>query len=83
MFRRILISSCLGEIKITPHALRHTTAYFNLIHGGTLESTRQLLRHQDIKTTQIYQDYIDQLNDMSSIHLDQFILKEELIDDFL
>lgn len=40
--------------RITAHSLRHTAATLNLLAGGTLEETQQLLRHSSIVTTMIY-----------------------------
>lgn len=39
---------------LTAHSLRHTAATLNLLNGGTLEETMQLLNHQNINTTLIY-----------------------------
>lgn len=44
----------LNSERLTAHSLRHTAATLNLLHGGTLEETQQLLRHSSITTTQIY-----------------------------
>lgn len=40
--------------RVTAHSLRHTAATLNLLNGGTLEETQQLLRHTNINTTMIY-----------------------------
>lgn len=40
--------------RITAHSLRHTAGTLNLLNGGTLEETQQLLRHGNINTTMIY-----------------------------
>lgn len=44
----------LDSERLTAHSLRHTAATLNLLNGGTLEETQQLLRHSSITTTQIY-----------------------------
>lgn len=44
----------LDSERLTAHSLRHTAATLNLLNGGTLEETQQLLRHASITTTQIY-----------------------------
>lgn len=44
----------LNSERLTAHSLRHTAATLNLLNGGTLEETQQLLRHSSITTTQIY-----------------------------
>lgn len=40
--------------RVTAHSLRHTAATLNLLAGGSLEETQQLLRHKSIVTTMIY-----------------------------
>ena len=40
--------------RLTAHSLRHTAATLNLLNGGTLQETQQLLRHTNIATTMIY-----------------------------
>ena len=40
--------------RLTAHSLRHTCATLNLLNGGTLAETQQLLRHANINTTMIY-----------------------------
>lgn len=40
--------------RLTAHSLRHTTATLNLLAGGSVEETQQLLRHSNINTTLIY-----------------------------
>lgn len=44
----------LNDSRHTAHSLRHTAATLNLLNGGTLEETQQLLDHANINTTQIY-----------------------------
>lgn len=45
---------------LTAHSLRHTCATQNLLNGGSLEETQQLLDHRNIATTMIYAHHIDQ-----------------------
>ena len=51
--------------RLTAHSLRHTAATLNLLAGGTLEETKQLLRHADISTTMIYSHALDRANNES------------------
>ena len=44
----------LNDSRHTAHSLRHTAATLNLLNGGTLEETQQLLDHANINTTMIY-----------------------------
>mgnify|MGYP000023412333 CR=1 FL=1 len=51
--------------RVTPHALRHTTAVWMLNHGASIELVRRQLRHAKITTTQVYtaiadEDYLRQ-----------------------
>lgn len=49
-----LIGIDLNSNRITAHSLRHTAATLNLLNGGTVEETKQLLGHANINTTLIY-----------------------------
>lgn len=40
--------------KLTAHSLRHTAATLNMLNGGTLEETQELLRHSNPATTMVY-----------------------------
>lgn len=51
--------------RLTAHSLRHTAAVLNLMNGGTVEETRQLLRHTDINTTLIYTHAIERAKNES------------------
>jgi integrase len=77
MFQRILVECGIEQEGLTPHVLRHAAATFNLLRGGSLEATKQLLRHSSIDTTLIYAHHIDRMKDDSEQQIEQFILKEE------
>lgn len=51
--------------RITAHSLRHTAATLNLLAGGSLEETQQLLRHSSIVTTTIYTHALERANNNS------------------
>lgn len=51
--------------RITAHSLRHTAATINLLAGGTLEETQQLLRHSSINTTMIYSHALERAGNNS------------------
>lgn len=55
----------LNSDRLTAHSLRHTAAVLNLMNGGTVEETRQLLRHSDINTTLIYTHAIERAKNES------------------
>lgn len=52
--KQSLKSIGIDSDRITAHSLRHTAGTLNLINGGTLEETQQLLRHKNLQTTLIY-----------------------------
>ena len=49
-----LIDINLKSDRITAHSLRHTATTLNLLNGGTIEETQQLLGHSNINTTMVY-----------------------------
>lgn len=49
-----LVEAGHNSERLTAHSLRHTAATLNLLNGGSLEETQQLLRHTNINTTMIY-----------------------------
>ena len=73
MIRRVLKESGLEYLNITMHSLRHTAATINLLRGGTIESTRQLMRHRDLKTTLIYAHDIKRVDDDSENQIEDYI----------
>lgn len=65
-----IVKECLKKAgfnsdRLTAHSLRHTTATLNLLEGGTLEETQQLLRHTNINTTMVYLHHIQRENNQS------------------
>ena len=50
--------------RLTAHSL-HTAGTLNLMNGGTLEETQQLLRHSNINTTMIYLHHLERENNQS------------------
>ena len=77
MFKRVLKESNLEETKITPHSLRHTAATLNLLRGGSLEATRQFMRHSNMSSTLIYAHNINKMTDDSENQIESYILGEE------
>lgn len=60
-----LIDAGLNSERLTAHSLRHTAATLNLLNGGTVEETQQLLRHTSINTTMIYSHALERANNNS------------------
>lgn len=60
-----LIAAGLDSDRLTAHSLRHTAATLNLLNGGTLDETQQLLRHSKIDTTMIYAHHLDRAKNQS------------------
>jgi integrase/recombinase XerD len=54
MVRRTISAVRVGEGKRGAHVLRHTMATNFLRAGGSVETLRKILRHNDIRITQIY-----------------------------
>jgi integrase/recombinase XerC len=55
----------MNSDRLTAHSLRHTAATLNLLNGGTLEETRQMMRHTSINTTMIYNHAIERAKNNS------------------
>lgn len=51
--------------RLTAHSLRHTAATLNLLEGGSLQETQQLLRHSSINTTTIYAHNLERAQSQS------------------
>jgi integrase/recombinase XerD len=51
--------------RLTAHSLRHTAGTLNLLNGGTLEETQQLLRHSKLDTTMIYLHHMNRSKNKS------------------
>jgi len=77
MFKRLLKRCGLEDLKITAHVLCHTAALINLKRGGSLVSTKVLMRHKSIRSTVVYEDYLLNMRDHSSELIAEFILKED------
>ena len=55
----------LKSDRLTAHSLRHTAATLNLLNGGTVEETQQLLDHANINTTLIYSHALERARNNS------------------
>ncbi len=55
----------LESDRLTGHSLRHTAATLNLLNGGTVEETQQLLGHRNINTTLIYSHALERAKNNS------------------
>ena len=60
-----LVSAGLESSRLTGHSLRHTAATLNLLAGGTVEETQQLLGHANINTTLIYSHALERAKNNS------------------
>lgn len=65
----------LNSNRLTAHSLRHTAATLNLLNGGTLEQTQNLLRHENISTTMIYSHHIETASNDSTERIADLIFK--------
>jgi site-specific recombinase XerD len=80
MFKRVLKTSGLDGLGITPHSLRHTAAVMNLERGASVEATKAFLRHSYISSTLVYVNHLKRLKDNSHERIENFILNEEELD---
>ncbi len=60
-----LVAVGLESDRLTGHSLRHTAATLNLLNGGSLEETQQLLGHRSISTTMIYSHALERAKNQS------------------
>lgn len=60
-----LIDIGLNSDRLTAHSFRHTAATLNLLNGGTVEETQQLLDHKNINTTLIYSHALERAKNNS------------------
>lgn len=63
--KNALVNAGFNSDRLTAHSLRHTTATLNLLNGGTIEETQQLLRHTNINTTLIYSHALERAENNS------------------
>ena len=64
-----LLSIGLDSDRLTAHSLRHTAGTQNLLNGGTLEETQQLLDHRNINTTLIYVHSLSRANSQAEARI--------------
>jgi site-specific recombinase XerD len=76
MFKQLMKDAGLEETQVTAHGLRHTAATMNLLRGGSLESTRQLLRHENVTTTMIYAHHVDLMTEAPDNEIERLILDD-------
>jgi integrase/recombinase XerC len=70
-----LIEAGFDSDRLTAHSLRHTAATLNLLNGGTVEETKQLLRHSNINTTLIYSHALERAKNDSENRIARAIFK--------
>ena len=63
--------------RLTAHTTRHTAGTINLLTGGTLQETQELLRHKNINTTTIYAHNLNKLESMSEERITAALFTEE------
>ena len=65
----------LNDSRHTAHSLRHTAATLNILNGGSLEETQQLLDHANINTTMLYAHTLNRAASQSESRIAQAIFK--------
>lgn len=61
--------------RLTAHSLRHTCATLNLLNGGSLQETQQLLRHTSVNTTTIYAHNLERAKNNSEKRVSKAIFR--------
>ena len=74
--KNALVNVGFNSDRLTAHSLRHTTATLNLLNGGTIEETRQLLRHTNINTTLIYSHALERAENNSEERVAKVIFND-------
>ena len=69
LIKNSFVSAGYNSAQLTAHSLRHTAGTLNLLNGGTLEETQQLLRHVNINTTMIYLHHLDRAKNKSEARI--------------
>lgn len=69
--KNALLRAGLDSPRLTAHSLRHTAATLNLLNGGTLEETQQLLRHGNINTTMVYVHSLERARSESEARIER------------
>jgi len=64
-----LVEIGLNNERYTAHSLRHTAGTQNILNGGTVQETQQLLRHKSPTTTYIYINVVNRINNKSEQRL--------------
>jgi len=77
MFRRILISCGFDPRYITPNALRHSAALFNLSRGASIEETKALLRHTYLNSTKVYETYLSRMKNDSEEKIEALLFSDD------
>lgn len=60
-----LVGVGLESDRLTAHSLRHTAATLNLLNGGSIEETAQMLRHRNTNTTLTYSHALERATNNS------------------
>jgi len=75
IIKETLIKAGFDSDRLTAHSLRHTAATLNLLNGGSLAETQQLLRHTSINTTMIYNHQLDRAKNNSEARVAKAIFE--------
>jgi len=67
------IDAGYNDDRLSAHSLRHTAATLNLLNGGSLQDTQQLLRHQNVNTTLIYVHNLERAKNQSEKRISEVI----------
>ena len=71
-----LLNAGFNSDRMSCHSYRHAAGTLNLLNGGTLEETRQLLRHKSINTTMIYNHSLERMRNRSEERIAKAIFEQ-------
>lgn len=75
--KQAFIEAGYDSDRLTAHSLRHTAGTLNLLQGGTLQETQQLLRHTNVNTTLIYAHNLERINSKSEERISGALFDED------
>ena len=67
----------INSPRYSAHSLRHSCCTLNLLAGGSLQESSQLLRHRSLATTQIYSHNLTLLSNPSSQRVEDYLFAQE------
>ncbi len=67
----------IDDKRYTTHSLRHSMATNLIKYGGSLEEAKQILRHKDISTTQLYNHSLERSKNNGELIMSELLFKRK------